>query len=249
MESKNIKILAIDDIQDNLISVKALIKETFPSAVTLAALTGKKGLELAAIEDPDVILLDIVMPDMDGYEVCKKLKADKKLSDIPVVFVTALKGDKESRIQALECGAEAFLAKPIDESELTAQIRAMVKIKKAKIEKRDEKERLAALVEEKTSELNEKHQITLELFEDLKNEYEARKKSEELLRQSELKYYTYFQYAPVGYQSLDKDGYILEVNDMWLNALKYKRDEVIGKWFGDFLDSEYKDVFKRLFHA
>ena len=221
MESKNIKILAIDDIQDNLISVKALIKETFPSAVTLAALTGKKGLELAAIEDPDVILLDIVMPDMDGYEVCKKLKADKKLSDIPVVFVTALKGDKESRIQALECGAEAFLAKPIDESELTAQIRAMVKIKKAKIEKRDEKERLAALVEEKTSELNEKHQITLELFEDLKNEYEARKKSEELLRQSELKYYTYFQYAPVGYQSLDKDGYILEVNDMWLkNKLK-----------------------------
>ena len=128
MESRTIKILAIDDNRDNLISIKALIKDIMPDAVTLITENGVSGLELAAAENPDVILLDIVMPVMDGFEVCKKLKADKKLSEIPVVFVTALKDDKEARIRALEAGADAFLAKPIDESELNAQINAMVKI-------------------------------------------------------------------------------------------------------------------------
>jgi CheY-like chemotaxis protein len=108
LESRKIKILAIDDNQDNLVSFKALLQDIFPEAITLTARNGKRGLELAAAEDPDVILLDVVMPGMDGFEVCQKLKANKKLHDIPVIFVTALKEDKESRIRALETGAEAF---------------------------------------------------------------------------------------------------------------------------------------------
>ena len=164
MENRHIKILAIDDHQDNLISLNALIKEAFPHAVILTALNGISGIELAAAEDPDVILLDIVMPGMDGFEVCTKLKADKTLRDIPVVFVTAIKGDKEHRTRALEVGAEAFLAKPIDESELTAGIRAMVKIKKAHTDKRDENKRLAALVEARTRELEESHTAALNLL-------------------------------------------------------------------------------------
>jgi len=184
MENRK-KILAIDDNKDNLTSLKALIYEAFPDFVTLTALTGKKGLELATLEDPDVVLLDIVMPEMDGYEVCQRLKENSNLRDIPVVFVTAMKGDKESRIRALESGAEAFLAKPIDESELTAQIRAMVKIKTANIERRDEKARLASLVEEKTRELRIANQVTLNLLEDLKKENEARKRSETELQEKE----------------------------------------------------------------
>jgi len=116
MEIKKLKILAIDDNPDNLISLNALIKEAFPEAVIFTAISGEKGLKLAVDEDPDVILLDVVMPGMDGFEVCRNLKADQRLSDIPVVFVTALKGDQESRIKALECGGEAFLAKPVRDS-------------------------------------------------------------------------------------------------------------------------------------
>jgi len=155
MENKIIKILAIDDNPDNLISIKALIKDAFPNAITLTAHNGKGGIEIAIAENPDVILLDIVMPEMDGFEVCHKLKANKNLNDIPVVFVTALKGDKENRIHALECGAEGFLSKPIDETELTAQIRAMVKIREANIQKHNENERLAALVKERTTKLEQ----------------------------------------------------------------------------------------------
>ena len=171
------KILAIDDNQDNLISLKALIKDVFPDALTLTVTSGRKGLELAASEDPDVILLDIVMPGMDGFDVCKKLKSDKNLSDIPVVFITALKGDRDSRVRALECGADAFLSKPVDEIELTAQIRSMMKIKSSNTEKRAEKKRLASLVEAQTRELKETHSATMNLLEDLKKENEARRKS------------------------------------------------------------------------
>jgi PAS domain S-box-containing protein len=185
MESKKIKILAIDDNKDNLISLKALIKDEFRDAITFTALSGTKGIELAAKENPDVILLDIVMPDMDGYEVCQKLKANDLLSDIPVVFVTAIKGDKESRIRALECGAEGFLAKPIDQSELVAQIRAMVKIKEANIFKHKEKEQLAELVEERTHELNKTQKETLRLLDEVKKENEERILVEKALISSE----------------------------------------------------------------
>jgi PAS domain S-box-containing protein len=228
-----IKILAIDDNKDNLISIKALINEAFPSATLFTATNGEIGLEIADAEDPDVILLDVVMPGMYGFEVCKKLKADKKMCDIPVVFVTAIKGEKESRIRALESGGEAFLAKPIDETELTAQIRAMVKIKHANVEKRDEKKRLAALVFERTRQLE--------------NELETRKKTEMALKASEERFQLLFNQAPLGYQSLDIDGNFIEVNQKWLDTLGYSREEVTGKWFGDFLSPAYQDGFRKRF--
>jgi signal transduction histidine kinase len=152
MESKKIKILAIDDNIDNLITLNVLIKEIFPEAIVLKALSGKQGLEIATLEEPHLILLDIIMPEMDGFDVCKILKVNKNIRDIPVIFVTAL-GTKEDRIKALESGGEGFLSKPIDESELTAQIRVMLKIRIATLEKRNENERLEGLVVERTKEL------------------------------------------------------------------------------------------------
>ena len=247
MESKKIKILAIDDNSDNLITIKALIYEAFENALIFTALSGIKGLKLAATEDPDVILLDIVMPGMDGFEVCQRLKADNKLSDIPVVFVTALKGDKESRIRGLEVGAEAFLAKPIDESELTAQIRAMVKIKASNIEKHNEKERLAALVAERTRELKENHVATLNLLDDLKNENEARRKSEEALRESEEKYRSLVQYSSDPIFSYNPDETYRFVNEAFAKTFAKTPDDIIGKSPYDILP--HNEAEKRLMQA
>lgn len=185
MENKNIKILAIDDNIDNLITIKALIIDSFPNAQVATALSGIEGIELAGNFNPDVILLDVVMPGMDGFEVCEQIKNSPYLCDIPIVFVTALKEDKESRIRGLEVGAEAFLAKPIDVSELTAQIRAMLKIKDSNFLRRDENFRLAALITERTRELEQTHKATLNLLEDLRNENENRRRTEEELRRSE----------------------------------------------------------------
>jgi PAS domain S-box-containing protein len=169
MERKNIKILAVNDYQDNLITIKALVHEAFPDLVVLTATSGKDGITMARAEDPDMIFLDIVLPDMDGFSVCLELKNDIVLRNIPVVFVTALKGDKENRIRALEAGAEGFLNKPIDESELAVQIRAMAKIRDAYLRERDEKIRLEALVVERTrelrKELEERKKVEMQIVE------------------------------------------------------------------------------------
>ena len=209
--NKTIKILAIDDHQDNLISLKALINEAFPDVEFYAELNGQQGIEAAKLYTPDIILLDILISGPNGYEVCKRLKADNILAEIPVVFLTALKGDKESRIRALECGGDAFLMKPIDESELTAQIRAMVKIKKANVEKRDETERLNNLVLERTLQLEQ------ELIE--------RKNAESQLLEKNTFIQTILDNLPIGI-ALNK---IDEGNSTYMNK---KFQEIYG-WHSD----------------
>jgi PAS domain S-box-containing protein len=156
-----IKILAIDDEKDNLISLEAVIKYALPNTNVLKVLSGAEGIDIAITEDPDVILLDIVMPEMDGFKVCQFLKQDEHTSDIPVIFLTALSGDRDNRIKALEIGVDAFLTKPIDEIELIAQIRAMVKIKSANRIKRNEKEQLELLVDKRTRDLRMSNEALL----------------------------------------------------------------------------------------
>jgi len=227
MESRIIKILAIDDNPDNLITIQALVNEVYPNVTVFKALSGKQGLEIATKENPDVILLDLIMPGMDGFEVCRKLKADKTLREVPVIVITAIKGDKDIRIKALESGAEAFLAKPIDESELTAQIRAMVKIRTAYLDRNDENIRLSAIVEERTQELKKTHTATLNLLEDLKNENEARKRTEEALRESEEKFREMANLLPQMVFELDIHGDVTYVNEQAYSMLGYNNDLLV----------------------
>jgi signal transduction histidine kinase/DNA-binding response OmpR family regulator len=155
MDTNNLTILAIDDDRDNLTALKAVVMDRLPGTRFLAAQDGQKGLEVAQAEDPNVILLNIAMPGMDGYTVCRKLKAHDRLQAAPVVFMTAAQTDRASRMKALEAGAEGFLSKPFDEVEVTAQIQAMAKIKAANQRQRMEREQLEALVAERTRKLNQ----------------------------------------------------------------------------------------------
>ncbi len=182
-----IKILAIDHNKDSLTTLGTIIRDSFPEAVFVTALSGKKGIEFATIENPDIILLDIIMPDMDGFEVCRQLKQDKRTCNIPVVFLTAMKEDKEKRIRALEVGGEAFLYKPIEETELIAQLGTMLKIKQFTNQKHNENERLSQLVAERTQELEQSHAETLKLLNELKVENEKYKKAEDDIVTSEAR--------------------------------------------------------------
>ena len=185
MDKPRLKILAIDDQADNLTTLRAVMKDSLPACTLVTALSGSRGLELAMSEDPDVILLDIVIPDMDGYEICRRLKADERMRSIPVVFLTALRTDRASRIKALESGAEGFLAKPLNEQELVAEVCAMAQIKAATLRLRDEKERLAVLVSERTKALQQSQLSLLHTLNDLRTENEAHKHTENVLRDSE----------------------------------------------------------------
>ncbi len=181
MENRIIKIISIDDNMDNLISLQAILMESFPDAQLFSATSGASAMTIIKAEEPDVILLDIVMPEMDGLMVCKKLKADKKLFDIPVIFITANQDDRESRLQALEVGGEAFLTKPIDPFELMVQIRTMIKIRTSNLEKRDINSYLSHKIEKQTQELKEANIAALNMLEDLQNDNISRKANEDEL--------------------------------------------------------------------
>jgi putative two-component system response regulator len=156
MTTNSTVILAIDDNKDNLVVLKAIIGETFPNARVITSLDGYGGIRMAEKENPDVILLDILMPGLNGFEVCMKIKENNAIGHIPVVFLTALKTDRELRLKALDAGADAFLSKPIEAVELSAQISAMVKIKKANDLKRQKNEELEDLVAKRTFELQKR---------------------------------------------------------------------------------------------
>ena len=213
------KILAIDDKQDNLTTLSAVLKNLIPGCTVITAQSGAKGIEKARKELPDTILLDIKMPRIDGFEVCKRLKSDDKTRHIPIIMLTAARTDTKSRIKGLDLGADAFLSKPIDEVELTAQINVMLRIKKAEDILRKEKDLLEDAVQERTKQLSE----------------------------SETRFRLLYERAPSPYHALNEDGNLMEVNEAWLNMLGYSREEVIGRWFGDFLDPQYVDYFKRNF--
>ncbi len=159
------KLLAIDDKADNLVILSALLKNLMPDCVVITAQSGMEGIEKAKVELPDAILLDVKMPDMDGFETCNKLKTDERTSHIPVIMITAIRTDPQSRVKGLEIGADAFLAKPIDEYELVSQVKVALRIKKAEDALREERDALEKTVQERTATLREseeKHRILLE---------------------------------------------------------------------------------------
>ena len=149
------KILAIDDKADNLIALSALLRTMIPDCTVFTADSGPEGLDLARSEQPDAILLDIKMPEMDGFEVCERLKADARTGPIPVIMLTALKTESRDLVRGLESGADAYLSKPVDENVLAAQVKTALRIRKAELALRQQNEELDALVREKTASLKQ----------------------------------------------------------------------------------------------
>lgn len=120
------KILVVDDNPANVRVLKLRLQaEGYEVA---EAADGLEALEKVNEERPDLILLDIMMPKMDGYEVCRRLKAKEETQLIPVVMVTALK-ETADRVKGIEVGADDFLSKPFDPSELRARIRSLLRLK------------------------------------------------------------------------------------------------------------------------
>lgn len=222
MAADKLTILAIDDNRDNLTVLKAVVADRLPGTRFITAMNGRIGIEMAGDEDPDVILLDIVMPGMDGYSVCLKLKEDESTKTIPVLFLTALKTDRKSRIRALESGADGFLSKPFDEVELVAQIQAMAKIRVANRLQRLEKDHLSALVVERTRELEQ--------------ELSERNRVENALRESEAKMRTILDNIGIGIALISPDMETLEINRQmhkWFPATNLSKHPLCYRAFND----------------
>ncbi|MCE2927972.1 MAG: PleD family two-component system response regulator [Rickettsiales bacterium] len=120
------QILVVDDVPANIKLLEAKLASEYYDVI--AAKDGFEAIRETKEKKPDLVLLDVMMPGMDGFETCKKLKEDPEISHIPVVMVTAL-SDKADRLKGLEAGADDFLTKPINDTALFARVRSLVRIK------------------------------------------------------------------------------------------------------------------------
>ncbi len=157
-DQKKTTILIVDDSPDSLALLSSLLKEVYRVKV---AITGEKALEIAVGDDiPDLILLDIMMPNMDGYEVCRLLKQNPKTAGIPVIFLTAKTAAMDEE-KGFELGAEDYITKPPSPSILMARIRTHLRLKNVRDFLEDKNEYLEGEVERRTREVGVIQNVTM----------------------------------------------------------------------------------------
>ena len=123
------KLLIVDDDMDFITAVAARLESR--GFIVTKAFNGKEGLEKVYAEKPDAIILDVMMPEMNGFEVCKKLKTDEKYKDVPVVMLTARSSPEDVKF-AKEMGSDAYFVKPFELDMLLYELNALLRAKKKK---------------------------------------------------------------------------------------------------------------------
>ncbi len=260
------KILVIDYDKRSLIVDRELLKKSIANCRVLTAQSGVEGIKIAQNELPDTIILSIIMPEMDGYEICEKLKANKQTRNIPIILVSRILKDTNSRVLGLKSGADAFLSRPFDPTEITAQVNAMLRIKKAEDNLRTEKKLLEKTVLKRTIELTEtKNKLntlldaTTEIAFFNENDEPVhsigtvqditeRKKAEKSLKKSEEKYRSLIDdvldTSAVGIIILDSDFKVAWINKAMEEYFGIKRGNVIGEDKRQLIKSKIKNIFE-----
>jgi putative two-component system response regulator len=155
---KHATVLIVDDEARNVKLIETLLHADGYS--TLSASNGNEAITLAETAQPDLILLDVMMPDMDGFETVARLKADPRTSPIPVIMVTAL-DDRDSKLRALTAGAEEFLSKPIDRADLSVRVRNLLRLKEYSDLLANHNRLLDEQVKQRTAQLEEAYRDTV----------------------------------------------------------------------------------------
>jgi len=143
-------ILIVDDTPDNITLLSSLLKEKYNTKV---ATNGATALQIVAGGGVDLVLLDVMMPDLDGYETCRRLKGDPLTAEVPVIFLTA-KSQPEDEAMGLRLGAVDYLTKPISPPILFARVATHLSLKNARTQLKTENRNLETLVQERTGQLS-----------------------------------------------------------------------------------------------
>jgi putative two-component system response regulator len=168
MDNDKPKILCVDDEQVNLKLLNALLAPN--NFEVIQAENGQQALERLKEQKIDIILLDVMMPEINGFEICRMIKEDPSIQNIPVVLVTAL-ADRDSKLKGLKIGANDFITKPVDGSELIVRVKNLLRIKEFEDFLKRHNEILEEEVRKRTFELQMAFNDLTELNEKLKGAY------------------------------------------------------------------------------
>jgi DNA-binding response OmpR family regulator len=149
MEARRGKILVIDDAEPNLRLLHALLTGAGYEVVTAA--NGTAGLAAASRENPDLVLLDIMMPDLTGYEVCQRLRAAPETRQTPIVFLTALH-EMEDHVKGMDVGGDDVLTKPINKLELLTRVKSLLRLRMVSLEVQQQRQIIHDLLKAYVSE-------------------------------------------------------------------------------------------------
>lgn len=190
-----VEILVVDDTLDNLELLNEILSKQGYNV--RPASSGQVALRYLSVRDPDIILLDVKLPDIDGFEVCRRLKSIEKNRDIPVIFISAF-GEITEKMRGFEAGGVDYITKPFDSREVLARVRIHLRLKELN-------ESLEHKVRERTEELSlANRQLQQEILE--------RKATEKLLRESEEKYRMLVENIELGITLIDADHRIVMTN-------------------------------------
>lgn len=195
------RILTIDDNVINIQLIVEILKKQSKSIKVSTASSGREGIDIAKKEIPDLILLDILMPDLDGFEVCQILKNDKVTQYIPIIMVSALGNTTHNRIKSLDVGADAIIAKPFNHKELISQINVMLRIKSGEDTLRRQNEIQSSMLKEQAKEFEE----------------------------NEGRYTEISEYTLEFFWEINKDGFFTFISPVIETILGYSSNEIVEK--------------------
>ncbi len=216
-------ILLVDDNPNNLKLLTKILEES--GFKIKASTSGKFALQAVQATPPDLILLDIMMPEMDGYEVSKQLKLNPDTADIPIIFISAL-SETDDKLKAFAAGGVDYVSKPFQEAEVLARVNTHLTLRKIR-------EELEGLVEHRTAQLAVK---TVEL----KEETDERIQISQELQKSEQRYREIFNATDESIIIHDSStGAILEVNQATLEMFSYSQEETLNLGVGELSKGTY----------
>jgi PAS domain S-box-containing protein len=210
-------LLLVDDQLDNLRSLSAILKGQ--GFRVRQAISGEMALETIHSQPPDLILLDIRMPNMDGYEVCATLKADENTRDIPIVFLSAL-DDTTDKIKAFAVGGADYITKPFQAEEVLTRIKHQLVI-------RQQQQQLIEQNYQLQQEIQERQRSNVALY-----------RAQTVLQESEDRFRNAFDHASIGMALIGLDSRWLKVNSALCQMLGYSESELLALTVSDCLSAE-----------
>lgn len=212
-------ILIIDDQQETIDLCSLLIRSDLSEYGVLSALDGLRGIQIAQNDRPELILLDVKMPNMDGYEVCRRLKSDPATRTIPVLMISGVLMGSKHRTAGFDAGAEGYVCKPFEAEELLAQIRSLLRLKKLTDTLQAHEQSLKEGLRQRTDEWAE----------------------------SEQKFRMLFEHSPDAIFLENSAGIVLDVNEAGCRLHGVSREELIGRSVMDLVPPALRSETERLF--